>query len=139
MRAQTLRRLGTTTSRRPPPARTRQTSRNSPTGSDDISSACTSSTRSTAESVSGSSSSSTKAASAGLLAEQAQIGRRIADAQDSERVGVLPARTNAAADKAPGHDAEVLGVEIAQVDHIHEDKIARIGLRFRSQCGLGCP
>jgi len=30
-----------------------------------------------------------------------------------------------------GHDAEVLGVEIAQVDHIHGGKIARIGLLFR--------
>ena len=150
MRAQTPRRLGTTAISRPPAASTRQTSRNSSTGSADISSACTSSTRSTAESVSGSSSSSTSAASAGrarrpahhalrrrhqgeaalgLLAEQAEIGRRIADAQDPQCAGVLPARANAAADEAPRHDAEALGVEIAQVDDIHEGKIARIGLR----------
>jgi hypothetical protein len=40
-------------------------------------------------------------------------------------MGILPARANAAADKAPGHDAKVLGVEIAQVDDIHKSKIAR--------------
>ncbi len=70
-------------------------------------------------------------AALGLLAEQAEIGRRIADAEHAQLMGILPARAYAAADETPGHDAEVLGVEIAQVDDIHKVKIARIALVFR--------
>ena len=102
MRAHTPRRFGITASSRPPAASTRHTSRSIALGSCDISSACTSSTRSTAASASGRSSSSTSAASVGradrpfhhalrrrhegeaalrLLAKQAEIGRRVADAE----------------------------------------------------------
>ena len=104
MRAQRPRRLGTTASSRPPAASTRQTSRSSAATSCDISSAWTISTRSTAASGSGRSVSSTSAvkrrpcrrpfhhalrrrhegeAALGLLAEQPEIGRRIADADDA--------------------------------------------------------
>ena len=73
-------------------------------------------------------------AALGLLAEQAEIGRGIADAQHAQCTGVVPARANAAADEAPGHDAQVLGVEISQVDDIHGDKIAcRAGTRRRRE------
>ena len=62
----------------------------------------------------------------GLFAKQAEIGRRIADTEYAQPAGVFPARTNAAADKTPRHDAKVLAIEIAQVDDIHAGKIARI-------------
>ena len=149
MRAQTPRRFGTTASSRPPGASTRQTSRSSAAGSFVISSACTSSTRSTAPSVSGNSFSSTSADSAGravghfttpcagrhegeaalgLLAEQAEIGRRIADAEHALAGGIAPQRTHAAADKAARHHAERLAVKIAQIDDIdgHGGKLAQV-------------
>ena len=99
-------------------------------GSCDISSACTSSTRSTAASVSGRSISSTSAASAGprgrpfhhalrrrhegkaalgLFAKQAEIGRRIADAEHALAARIGPARADAAADEAARHHARAAG------------------------------
>src|SRR6185295_504874 len=53
-----------------------------------------------------------------LLAEQTEIWRRVADADDALRARIRPARPDAAADKAPRHRAERLGVEVTQVDDI---------------------
>jgi hypothetical protein len=55
----------------------------------------------------------------------------LADAEHAQPVGVPPARADAAADETPRHDAKVLGVEIPQIDDIHDPKIARhSGTRF---------
>ncbi len=65
-----------------------------------------------------------------LVAEQAEIGRRIADAEDAQPVGIVPPHTDAVADKAAGHDAKLLAIKIAQVDHIHDGKLAWNALSF---------
>ena len=57
-------------------------------------------------------------AALGLLAEQAEIGRRVADAEHAQPAGVAPAPADAAADEMPRHRAEPLGVEIAQIDDV---------------------
>ena len=53
-----------------------------------------------------------------LLAKEAEIGRRIADARDAHPARVGKARADAAADEAPRHHAQALGIEIAQVDDV---------------------
>src|SRR5690349_19213746 len=61
-----------------------------------------------------------------LLAEQAEIGRDIADAEHALAAHVTPAAADAAADETARHHAEVLAVEVAQVDHVyrHGGKLA---------------
>ena len=76
---------------------------------------------------------------AAILAEQAEIGRRVADAQHPLRPRVAPARADTAADEAAGYDAELLSVEIAQVDDVHGYKIARIVPLFRPLLRRGYP
>jgi len=140
MRAHSPRRFGTTTSNRPPDARTRHASRSSVPGSLVISSACTKITRSTAVSGSGSSFSVHQRRQSrprrrpfhhalpgrherqtpfGFLAEQAEIRRGIADAEHAQAGGVLPQTADAAADEAARHHTELLGVKIAQVHDIN--------------------
>ncbi len=65
-----------------------------------------------------------------LLAEQSEIGRRVADAEHADAAGIGKARTDAAADEAPRRHAQPLGVEIAQIDDVdgHGAKIARISV-----------
>src|SRR5262245_52145968 len=53
-----------------------------------------------------------------LLAEQAEIGRRIADPEHAHAAGIGKALADAAANEAPRHDAEALGIEIAQIDDV---------------------
>ena len=64
-------------------------------------------------------------AALGLFAEQTEIRGGIADAEHAHAAGIGPARANAVTDEAAGHDAKMLGVEISQVDDVHEPKIAR--------------
>jgi hypothetical protein len=54
----------------------------------------------------------------GVLAEQAEIRRRIADAEHPLTLNIRPARMNAAIDQPPRHDAEALRIEIAEIDDI---------------------
>ena len=70
-------------------------------------------------------------ATLGLLAKETEIGRGIAHSQHAHAARVGKAPANAAADEAAGHDAEALGVEIAQVDDVdgHAAKVAWIFLR----------
>ena len=161
MRAHRPRRFGTTASSRPPAASTRHTSRSSAAGSCVISKPCTSSTRSTALSASGSSFSSTSAESAGrvvghfttpcpagmkaeaalgLLAEQAEIGRGIADAEHALAGGVAPQAADAAADEAAGHHAQPLAIEIAQVHDIdrHGLKSTCAEISTKGAANRGC-
>ena len=53
-----------------------------------------------------------------LLAKQPEIGRRIADPEHAHAAGIGKALADAAADEAPRHDAEALGIEIAQIDDV---------------------
>jgi hypothetical protein len=54
----------------------------------------------------------------GLLAEQAEIGRGVADAEHALAGGIPPQSANAAADETTGHHAQALAVEIAQVNDV---------------------
>jgi len=81
-----------------------------------------------------------------LLAKQAEIRRRITHSQHAHAAGIGEALADAAADKAAGHDAEALGIEVAQIDDIdgHGKTVARIACRFRPSapchkpCRLRC-
>src|SRR4029079_17230372 len=53
-----------------------------------------------------------------LLAEQPEIGRGVADAEDALPTRVDPAPADAAADEMPRHRAEPLAIEVAQIDDI---------------------
>ena len=57
-------------------------------------------------------------AALGLLAEQPEIGRGVADAEHAQPARIGPALADAAADEMPRHGAEPLGVEIAQIDDV---------------------
>ena len=57
-------------------------------------------------------------ATLGLLAEQPEIGRGVADAEDALSARIDPALADAAADEMPRHGAEPLAVEIAQIDDV---------------------
>ncbi len=63
----------------------------------------------------------------GLLAEKAEIGRRIADADHALAGGIAPQLADAAANEAAGHHAQALAVKIAQIDDIdrHAVKLSR--------------
>ncbi len=63
-----------------------------------------------------------------LLPEQAEIRGRIADAEHAHAARVVEALTDAAADETTRHGAELLGVEIAQIDDIdgHLGRVAWI-------------
>jgi hypothetical protein len=65
-----------------------------------------------------------------LLAKETEIGRRIADPQQAHPARICEALANAASDKPTRHDAEALGIEIAQIDDIdgHGKTVAWIGL-----------
>jgi len=54
----------------------------------------------------------------GLLAEEAEIGRRIADAEHALARGIAPQPADAAADEAAGDHPEPLAVEIAQINDV---------------------
>ncbi len=54
-----------------------------------------------------------------LFAEQAEIRRRVANAEHAQRAGVFPARPYAAADQPPGNNPEPLGIKVAQIDDVH--------------------
>ena len=57
-------------------------------------------------------------ATLGLLAEQPEIGRGVADAEDALSTRIDPAPADAAADEMPRHRAEPLAIEIAQIDDV---------------------
>ena len=58
-----------------------------------------------------------------VLAEQPEIGRRIAEAEHALALPRRPSRANAAIDQLPRHDAEALRIEVAEVDDIHAGPI----------------
>src|SRR6266567_6158508 len=60
-----------------------------------------------------------------ILAEQAEIGRRVADAEHTLAFGVRPSFANAAIDELSRHGAEAPRIEIAQVDDVHVANLTR--------------
>jgi hypothetical protein len=70
-----------------------------------------------------------------FFAEQAQIGGRVADAEDAQAARIGKARPYPPAHEAPRHVAEALRVEIAEIDHIkrHGAKLTQIAPRRRSK------
>ncbi len=138
-RAQMPRRLGTTTSSRPLPASTRQTSRSIGRSCSVHSTAWTSITRSIEKSASGSSASSARVTrlgwsrgqcstpcdarhhgddALGLLVEHLQIRRRVAEPEQAEAAQIGPHHACAPADHAARDLAQAGAVEIAQIDDI---------------------
>src|SRR5882724_8763612 len=54
-----------------------------------------------------------------ILAEQPEVGRRIADAEHALAFGPWPAGLDAAIDQPPRHDTEALRVKIAEINDVH--------------------
>src|ERR1700753_824564 len=73
-----------------------------------------------------------------ILAEQAEIGRGVADAEHPLTLGIRPARLDAAIDQPPRHDAEALRIEIAEVDHVdgHVSNLSRQNRTARAEYRL---
>src|SRR2546423_1447131 len=70
-----------------------------------------------------------------ILAEQAEIGRRIADAEHTQVFRVRPSFANAAIDELPRHDAKAPRIEIAQVNNVHDTNLTRrYALRRAEYC-----
>src|SRR5207248_708915 len=70
-----------------------------------------------------------------ILAEQAEIGRRIADAEHTLVSRVRPSFVNAAIDELSRHDAEAPRIEITQVDDVHDANLTRrYALRRAEYC-----
>src|SRR5213079_331745 len=54
----------------------------------------------------------------GILAKQAEIGRRVTEPEHPLPGRIGPARPDAAVDQLPRHDAEALRIEIAEIDDV---------------------
>src|SRR5262245_31785191 len=62
-----------------------------------------------------------------VVAEQAEIGRGIAEAKHALALRMRPTGLDAAIDQPPRHDSEALRIEIAEVDNVHTSPMAFSG------------